>query len=126
MERIMCKSKLHRGTITQAELFYEGSVTIDADLLDAADITPYERIQVVNINNGSRFESYAIEGKRRSGTICINGAAARLSAVGDEVIIISYANYTEEELKSFKPTLIMLDKSNKIKDVKHSNEIIEV
>jgi aspartate 1-decarboxylase len=82
--------------------------------------------QVVNINNGTRFESYAIEGRRRSGTICINGAAARLAAVGDEIIIISYAAYNEEELKSFKPTLILLDKNNKIKDVKHSNEIIEV
>lgn len=122
----MCKSKLHRATVTQAELFYEGSVTIDADLLDAADIMPYERIQVVNINNGSRFESYAIEGRRRSGTICINGAAARMAAVGDEIIIISYANYTEEELKSFKPTLILMDKNNRIKDVKHTNEIIEV
>ena len=126
MERIMCKSKLHRATVTQAELFYEGSVTIDADLLDAADIVPYEKIQVVNINNGNRFESYAIEGKRRSGTICINGAAARLAAVGDEIIIISYANYTEEELKAFKPTLILMDKNNKIKDIKHTNEIIEV
>jgi aspartate 1-decarboxylase len=126
MERIMCKSKLHRATVTQAELFYEGSVTIDADLLDAADIMPYEKIQVVNINNGSRFESYAIEGRRRSGTICINGAAARMAAVGDEIIIISYANYTEEELKSFKPTIILMDKNNKIKDIKHTNEIIEV
>lgn len=122
----MCKSKLHRATVTQAELFYEGSVTIDADLLYAADIMPYEKIQVVNINNGSRFESYAIEGRRRSGTICINGAAARMAAVGDEIIIISYANYTEEELKSFKPTLILMDKNNKIKDIKHTNEIIEV
>ena len=122
----MCKSKLHRATVTQAELFYEGSVTIDADLLDAADIMQYEKIQVVNINNGLRFESYAIEGQRRSGTICINGAAARLAAVGDEIIIISYANYTEEELKAFKPTLILMDKNNKIKDIKHTNEIIEV
>jgi aspartate 1-decarboxylase len=126
MERIMCKSKLHRAVVTQAELYYEGSVTIDADLMDAADITPYEKIQVVNINNGSRFESYAIEGKRRSGIICINGAAARNAAVGDEIIIITYANYTEEELKSFKPTLILLTKENKIKDIKHTNEIIEV
>lgn len=122
----MCKSKLHRATVTQAELFYEGSVTIDADLLDAADIIPYERIQVVNINNGSRFESYAIEGRRRSGTICINGAAARMAAVGDEIIIISYANYTEDELKSFKPTIILMDKDNRVKDIKHTNEIIEV
>jgi aspartate 1-decarboxylase len=126
MERIMCKSKLHRATVTQAELYYEGSVTIDADLMDAADIIPYEKIQVVNINNGSRFESYAIEGRRRSGTICINGAAARNAAVGDEIIIITYANYTEEELKNFKPTLILMDKENKIKDIKHTNEILEV
>lgn len=126
MERIMCKSKLHRARVTQAELYYEGSVTIDADLMDAADIIPYEKIQVVNINNGSRFESYAIEGKRRSGTICINGAAARMASVGDEIIIISYANYNEDELKNFKPTLILLDKENKVKDIKHTNEIIEV
>jgi aspartate 1-decarboxylase len=126
MERIMCKSKLHRAQVTQAELYYEGSVTIDADLMDAADIVPYEKIQVVNINNGKRFESYAIEGRRRSGTICINGAAARMAHVGDEIIIITYASYTEEELKSFKPTLILLDKENKIKDIKHTNEIIEV
>jgi aspartate 1-decarboxylase len=123
---MMCKSKLHRATVTQAELYYEGSVTIDADLMDAADIIPYEKIQVVNINNGTRFESYAIEGPRRSGMICINGAAARMAAVGDEIIIISYAAYTEQELKSFKPTLLLLDKNNKIKDVKHTNEIIEV
>jgi aspartate 1-decarboxylase len=122
----MCKSKLHRATVTQAELHYEGSVTIDSDLLDAADILPYEKIQVVNINNGARFESYAIEGKRRSGTICINGAAARLTSVGDKIIIISYANYTEEELKKFKPTIILLDNDNRVKDIKHTNEIIEV
>lgn len=126
MERLMCKSKLHRATVTQAELHYEGSVTIDADLMDAADIVPYEKIQVVNINNGSRFESYAIQGKRRSGTICINGAAARLAAVGDEIIIISYASYSEDELKSFKPAILLLDKNNKVKDIKHTNEIIEV
>ncbi|MCC6866786.1 MAG: aspartate 1-decarboxylase [Ignavibacteria bacterium] len=126
MERIMCKSKLHRAVVTQAELYYEGSVTIDADLMDAADIMPYEKIQVVNINNGSRFESYAIEGKRRSGVICINGAAARNAAVGDHIIIITYGNFKEEELKTFKPTIILLDKDNKVKDIKHTNEIIEV
>ena len=94
--------------------------------MEAADILPYEKIQVVNINNGTRFESYAIEGKRRSGVICINGAAARNAAVGDHIIIITYANYTEEELKSFKPTIILMDKDNKIKDIKHTNEILEV
>ena len=126
MERIMCKSKLHRATVTQAELYYEGSVTIDADLLDAADIMPYEKIQVFKFNNGSRFESYAIEGKRRNRTIWINGAAARNAAVGDHIIISTNANYTEEELKTFKPTIILMDKDNKIKDIKHTNEILEV
>lgn len=126
MKRIMCKSKLHQAKVTQAELYYEGSVTIDADLMEAADILPYERIQVVNINNGHRFESYAISGKRRSGVICINGAAARHAQVGDKIIIISYAEYNESELKNFKPTLIMLDENNRIKDIKYSNDIIEV
>jgi aspartate 1-decarboxylase len=126
MKRIMCKSKLHQATVTQAELYYEGSVTIDSGLMEAADILPYERIQVVNINNGKRFESYAISGKRNSGVICINGAAARQTSVGDKIIIISYAEYSEEELRDFKPRLIMLDESNRIKDIKYSNEIIEV
>ena len=122
----MCKSKIHRATVTQAELHYEGSLTVDSDLLDAADIIPYERVQVCNINNGERFETYIIPGKRRTGTICLNGAAARLGSVGDELIIITYATYTEEELKNYKPTVIILDKSNKIIDIKKDTEIIEV
>ena len=112
--------------MTQAELHYEGSLTVDSDLLDAADIIPYERVQVCNINNGERFETYIIPGKRRTGTICLNGAAARLGSVGDELIIITYATYTEEELKNYKPTVIILDKSNKIIDIKKDTEIIEV
>jgi aspartate 1-decarboxylase len=126
MRRIMCKSKIHRATVTQAELHYEGSLTVDSDLLDAADIIPYERVQVCNINNGERFETYTIPGKRRTGIICLNGAAARLGSVGDELIIITYATYTEEELKNFKPTVIILDKKNKIIDIKKDTEIIEV
>jgi len=126
MRRIMCKSKIHRATVTQAELHYEGSLTVDSDLLDAADIIPYERVQVCNINNGERFETYIISGKRRTGTICLNGAAARLGSVGDELIIITYATYTEEELKNYKPTVIILDKNNKIVDIKKDTEIIEV
>lgn len=126
MRRIMCKSKIHRATVTQSELYYEGSLTVDSDLLDAADILPYERVQVCNVNNGERFETYIIPGKRRSGTICLNGAAARLGSVGDELIIITYGTYSEEELKSYKPTVLLLDKQNKIVDIKKDSEIIEV
>jgi aspartate 1-decarboxylase len=122
----MCKSKIHRARVTQAELYYEGSLTVDSDLLDAADILPYERVQVCNINNAERFETYVIPGKRRSGTICLNGAAARLGSVGDEIIIITYGTFNEEELKSFKPTVLLLDKDNKIVDIKRDTEIVEV
>lgn len=122
----MCKSKIHRAKITEANLYYEGSLTVDSDLLDAADILPYERVQVVNINNGERFETYTIPGKRRSGVVCLNGAAARLGCVGDEIIIISYGTYTDEELKSYKPNVVLLDKENRIVDIKRDTEIIEV
>lgn len=122
----MCKSKIHRAKVTEANLYYEGSLTIDSDLLDAADILPYERVQVVNINNGERFETYTIPGKRRSGVICLNGAAARLGHVGDEIIIITYGTYSPEELKTYKPTVVMLDKQNKIVDIKRDIEVIEV
>lgn len=126
MRRIMCKSKIHRAKVTEANLYYEGSLTVDRDLLDAADILPYERVQVVNVNNGERFETYTIPGKRRSGIICLNGAAARLGQIGDEIIIITYGTYSEEELKSYKPSVILLDKDNKIVDIKRDTEIIEV
>jgi len=122
----MCKSKIHRAKITEANLYYEGSLTVDSDLLDAADVLPYERVQVVNINNGERFETYTIPGKRRSGTICLNGAAARLGHVGDEIIIITYGTYNEEELKHYKPSVVLLDKENNIVDIKRDTEIIEV
>jgi aspartate 1-decarboxylase len=122
----MCKSKIHRARVTQADLYYEGSLTVDTDLLDAADIIPYERVQVCNINNGERFETYVIPGKRRSGIICLNGAAARLGSVGDEIIIITYGTYNEQELKSFKPSVILLDKDNKIVDIKKDADILEV
>jgi len=122
----MCKSKIHRARVTQAELYYEGSLTVDSDLLDAADIIPYERVQVCNINNGERFETYTIPGKRGSGVICLNGAAARLGSVGDEIIIITYGTFREEELKTFSPKVILLDKDNKIIDIKRDIEILEV
>lgn len=126
MRRIMCKSKIHRARVTEANLYYEGSLTVDSDLLDAADILPYERVQVVNVNNGERFETYTIPGKRRSGVICLNGAAARLGQVGDEIIIITYATYSPEEMKTYRPTVLLLDKENKIVDIKRDTEVIEV
>jgi len=113
MRRIMCKSKIHRGILTGADLNYEGSITVDRDLLDAADIREFERVQVVNINNGSRLETYAIDGERGSGSIQLNGAAARLGAVGDHVIIISYAEYEEAELENFQPKIIFVDENNR-------------
>lgn len=115
--REMCKSKIHGAIVTQAELYYEGSITIDEDLLEAAEILPYEKVQVVNINNGARFETYTIPGERGSGIICLNGPAARLGAVGDQIIIISYAQYPENLALSHKPKVVILDKENKIKQI---------
>jgi len=113
----MCKSKIHGATVTQAELYYEGSITIDESLLEIADILPFEKVQVVNLNNGARFETYAIPGERNSGVICLNGPAARLGAVGDQIIIISYAQYPEELAQNHKPKVLILDKDNKIKQI---------
>ena len=103
------KSKLHKVTVTEANLQYVGSVTIDEDLLDAANIIPNEKVQIVNINNGERLETYVIKGERGSGEICLNGPAARKVAVGDVVIIISYASMDFEEAKSFEPWLVFPD-----------------
>ena len=112
MLRTMCKGKIHRATVTQADLNYVGSITIDQDLLDAANIYPYEMVQVVNINTGSRLETYTIAGARGSGVICLNGAAARLNAPGDLVIIISYAQYSEEEIRKLEPHVVFVDENN--------------
>ena len=114
MQRIMLKSKIHRAKITEANLYYEGSFTIDQDILEMADMLPYEKVAIVNINNGERFETYAIPGERGSRVFCLNGAAARKGAVGDNVIIISYANFNEDEVKNHKPTVILLGKDNNI------------
>jgi len=113
----MCKSKIHGAIVTQAELYYEGSITIDESLLESADILPFEKVQVVNLNNGARFETYAIPGERNSGVICLNGPAARLGAVGDQIIIISYAQYPNEVAQNHKPKVVILDKDNKIKQI---------
>lgn len=114
MMRTMFKSKIHRATVTEANLNYVGSITIDSDLLKAADILEYEQVAVVNINTGARFETYTIAGPAGSGVICLNGAAARLAQPGDLVIIITYAQMTEAELASFKPTVVLVDADNRI------------
>jgi aspartate 1-decarboxylase len=116
----MFKSKLHRATVTDADIDYVGSITIDADLLEASDILPGEKVQVVNINNGARFETYTLTGQAGSGVICVNGAAARLVQKGDLVIIISYATMDREEAASFSPTICILDENNKLTGVKHN------
>jgi len=108
------KSKIHRARVTQAELNYVGSITIDEDLLDAANIIANEKVQIVNNNNGARLETYVIPGERGTGTICLNGAAARLVQVGDIVIIISYAHMDFEEAKKHVPTLVFPDDNNKL------------
>jgi aspartate 1-decarboxylase len=117
MKRILYKSKIHRAQITQAELYYEGSLTVDRELMDSADILPFEKVQVVNVNNGNRFETYVIEGQPGSGTICLNGAAARLGQIGDEVIIITYAEYSEEEAREHVPTTVLVGEENKVKSI---------
>lgn len=113
MLRTMYKSKIHRATLTDADLHYEGSVTVDSDLLDAADILPHEKVQIVNINNGSRLETYVLPGE--AGEICLNGAAARLGAPGDLVIIISYAEVDDLEAREWEPKTILVDEHNRIK-----------
>ena len=113
----MLKGKIHRATVTQAALDYVGSITVDEDLMDAAGILEYEKVQIVDINNGSRFETYTIAGERGSGVICLNGAAARCCSVKDKVIIMSYADMTPEEAKSHKPSVVFVDEINRISRV---------
>ncbi len=120
MQRIMLKSKIHRATLTDANLEYEGSITIDEDLMEAADILAFEQVQIYDINNGNRFETYVIKGERGSGTICVNGAAARLVSRGDLVIIASYFNVDEAEALEHKPKLIYVDEENSIASTKRN------
>lgn len=114
MQRTMLKSKLHRVYVTHAELHYEGSCAIDDDLLDAADIKEYQQIDIYNVTNGERFTTYAIRAQRGSGIISVNGAAARKASQGDILIIVSYATYTESELKEFHPQLVYVDEDNRM------------
>ena len=126
MFRTVFKSKLHRATVTQACLDYVGSITIDEDLMDAADIFINEKVQVVDINNGERLETYAIAGPRGSGVICLNGAAARLVQPGDKVIIITYVMLDEREAKEWKPRVAFLDDANRIMEMKNEEKHGEI
>ena len=113
----MFKGKLHRLTVTEADLYYEGSITLDAELMEAAKILPYEKVQVVNVNNGARLETYTIPAERGSRTVCLNGPAARLNAPGDEIIVIAYAEMTPEEAAEHRPRVVLVDKNNDPKEV---------
>jgi aspartate 1-decarboxylase len=116
MLRTFLKSKIHRVKVTQANLYYQGSITIDAALMKMADILPGEKVEVFNLNNGVRLETYAIEGKKNSGIICLNGPSARGACVGDEVIIVAYALVDEKEIKNIKPKVVIANGRNRIKD----------
>lgn len=113
----MLKSKIHRATITDANLNYVGSITIDSSLLKSANLIPYEKVQIVDIDNGNRLETYIIEGEENSGVICLNGAAARLVQKGDKIIIMAYGQMDEIEAKTFTPTVVFVDDSNKVTEV---------
>ena len=115
----MLYSKLHRATVTDANLNYVGSITIDEDLLDAAKLRVGQKVEIVNINNGERFSTYTIKGKRGSKDMCLNGAAARKVEVGDTIIVIAYASYHTDELKNYKPTVVLLDQNNNISSITH-------
>jgi aspartate 1-decarboxylase len=118
----MFKSKIHRATVTEANLNYVGSITIDTKLMEAADIFPNEKVQIVNNNNGARFETYVIEGEADSGVICLNGAAARLVQPGDTVIIISYALVDDKEAREFKPKAIYVNEFNKVLEISNQEK----
>ena len=113
----MLKGKIHRATVVQAELNYVGSITVDQDLLDASGILEYEKVQIVDVNNGSRFETYTIAGERGCGMICLNGAAARCVSVGDKIIIMAYATMTPEEAKDHKPSVVFVDDNNHVERI---------
>lgn len=125
MKRTMCKSKIHRATVTQAELNYIGSLTLDMDLMDAAKMLPFEQVQIVNVNNGARFETYLIPGERESRIVCLNGPASRQAQVGDIIIIITYGQYEDSELDNFEPTIVFVDKKNMITDEKNALALVE-
>ena len=122
MRRTMLKSKVHRATVTGSDLNYVGSITVDPELLEAADILEHEQVHVLDIDNGARFETYTIAGERGSGEMCINGAAARLVHTGDKVIVVSYAEYDAAELESYEPRVVHVDAHNAIVEI---NDLVE-
>ena len=117
MLRTVCRSKIHRATVTEANVEYPGSLSLDAQLMKAADLVPYEQVHVVDVTNGARIVTYCIEGAAGSGTVCINGAAARLVAAGDTIIVIAYAQVTPQELEGFAAKVVLLDARNRIRQV---------
>jgi len=120
--RTMMKSKIHRARVTGLDINYEGSITIDRKLMQEADILPYEQVHILNINNGARFSTYAIEGEPGSGQICLNGASARLVCKGDIVIILTYSQMADSDAEGFSPTIVHVNKNNEITEIKHSVE----
>ena len=126
MQRVMLKSKIHRATVTDADLHYHGSITIDLDLMEKADLLPYERVQVLDIDNGARLETYVIEGSRGSGTICLNGAAARLMHKGDKVIILSFHWLSEDEATWVEPKIVYVDEENTVLRVENHVETDDI
>ena len=121
MNRTLCKSKVHGAVVTEANLHYTGSLTLDELLMQAADLIPDEQVHVVNLHNGVRFETYCIPGRPGSGMVCLNGAAARLGVVGDRLIILSYAQLNEDELEAFAPKFVFVDEQNHIRHVSTEN-----
>jgi aspartate 1-decarboxylase len=119
MQRNMLKSKIHSATITGINIHYEGSIGIDPVLMEKANIIPFEKVEIANINNGNRFSTYVIEGKKNSGEISLNGAAARLGVLGDLIIIFSYVYLSDEDITRYEPVIVLLDENNKIKFIHH-------
>lgn len=124
MFRIFCKAKIHRATVTEANLNYEGSLTLDPLLMEAAGLLPFEQVHVLNLNNGARFETYLIEGEPGSGTVCVNGAAARLVQVGDPIIVLAYALVPEEELQEFETRIVFVDENNRVVRVERGKALL--
>lgn len=117
MMRTMLKSKIYYATVTDMQLYYKGSITIDEDIMEKADLLGNEKVEVLNMNNGSRIETYVIKGKRGSGVVCLNGPAARTGIKGDKLVIVAYGIYNEDEVKNVKPNCVELDETNKVKNI---------
>ena len=126
MLRKMLKSKIHRATVTDANLDYEGSIALDPVLMKEADLIEFEKVHVLDVTNGSRLETYVIKGEENSGEVCINGAAAHLVSINDLVIIATYCSVNEEELKKFKPTIVLVNEKNQVKKISHQYQTVTV